>query len=140
MLCGHKWDGSLFLDFCTINHDEINRVLLVVFNIFIITFLIIVQRLTISVFTVPLTQCSQVLILHSSQVHPISWMELLSWTAPYLDTIFTPPVYKTCIFHQDFSSRDSLMPTVKVNTLKLSINYDRLLSPYSIGGHQSFTI
>ena len=51
-------------------------------------------------------------------------MELPSLTAPYLDTLLTPPVYKTCIFHQDFSSRDSLMPTVKVNTLKLSYNYD----------------
>ena len=60
----------------------------------------------------------------SSQVHPISWMEPPSRTVPYLDTLFTPPVYKTCIFHQDFSSRDSLVHTIKVNTLKLSVNYD----------------
>ena len=41
-------------------------------------------------------------------------MEAPSRTTPYLDTLFTPPVYKTCIFHQGFSSRDSLMHTVKV--------------------------
>ena len=41
-----RW--SLFLDFCTINHDEINRVLLFVFSSFIIAYLIIVQSGTIS--------------------------------------------------------------------------------------------
>ena len=51
-------------------------------------------------------------------------MEPPSRTAPYLDTLFKPPVYKTCIFLQDFSSKDSLMHTIKVNTLELSINYD----------------
>ena len=44
-------------------------------------------------------------------------MEPPSRTTPYLDTLLTPPVYKACIFHQDFSSRDSLMHTVKVTPL-----------------------
>ena len=102
-----------------------NRVLLIAFNSFIIIYLIIVQSSTISVVhSSDILHSSQVPIIHSSQVHPISWMELPSWTAPYLDTLFTPPVYKTCIFHQDFSSRDSLMPTVKVHNLELSSNYD----------------
>ena len=35
------------LGFCAINHDEINRVLLVVFSSFIITDLIIVQSYTV---------------------------------------------------------------------------------------------
>ena len=47
LLAGHKWDGSLFLDFHTINHDEMNRVLLTVFNSFIITCFIIVQSCTV---------------------------------------------------------------------------------------------
>ena len=40
-------------------------------------------------------------------------MEPPSRTTLFLDILFTPPVYKTYIFHQDFSSRDNLMLTVK---------------------------
>ena len=97
-----QWDSSLFLDFCTINHGEINKVLWVVFSSFIITCLNIVQVYTIPMSNssqVPIIHSSQVPILHSSQVHPISWMELSSWTAPYLDVLFTPPVCKTYTFH-----------------------------------------
>ena len=43
------YDSSLFLDFYAFNHDEINRVLLVVLNSFIILFLIIAQSSTISI-------------------------------------------------------------------------------------------
>ena len=125
--------------FTTINHDEMNRVLLVVFNSFIITCFIIVLSCTVFQ-SCTIIQCyttaqssniikftsSNNIQFMSSQVHTNSWMEPPSRTAPYLDTLFTPPVYKTCIFHQDFSSRDSLMLTVKVNTLKLSLNYDQL--------------
>ena len=128
MLCGHKWDSSLFLDFHAINHDEINRVLLVVFNSFIIICFNIVQSCTIFqsctlVQCCTIVQCYTMLMFHksnniqftNSQVQPISWMEPPCRTAPYLDTLFTPPVHKTCICHQDFSSRDSLMHTIKVN-------------------------
>ena len=133
----------MFLDFCAINHDEINRVLLVVFSSFIITDLIIVQSCTVyqNLYSTSVLYNSSMLYnsskfqyhkvtssnnIHfiSSQVHLTIKMEPPSRTAPYLDTLFTPPVYKTCIFHQDFSSRDSLMLTIKVNTLKLSVNYD----------------
>ena len=41
-------------------------------------------------------------------------MEPPSRTTPFLDILFTPPVYKTYIFHQDFSSRDNLMHSIKV--------------------------
>ena len=51
-------------------------------------------------------------------------MEPPSRTTPNLDTLFTPPVYKTYIFLHDFSSRDNLMLSVKADALRLSINYD----------------
>ena len=51
-------------------------------------------------------------------------MEPPSRTTPYLDILFTPPVYKTYIFLQDFSSRDNLMLSVKADALRLSIKYD----------------
>ena len=51
-------------------------------------------------------------------------MEPPSRIAPFLDILFTSPVYKTYIFHQDFSFRDNLMPTVKAYALRLSISYD----------------
>ena len=51
-------------------------------------------------------------------------MESPSRTTPFLDILFTPPVYKTYIFHQDFSSRDNLMLTVKADALRQSISYD----------------
>ena len=54
----------------------------------------------------------------------ISLMEPPSKTTPYLDILFTPPVYKTYIFLQDFSPRDNLMLPVKADALRLSINYD----------------
>ena len=107
-----QWDDSLFLDFCTINHGEINKVLLVVFSSFIMTCLNMVQSNTVSI-----VHSSNNTQFTSSQVHPISWMELPSWTAPYLDVPFTPPVCKTYTFHQYVSSRDSLMLTVQVHTL-----------------------
>ena len=135
------------MDFCAINHDEMNRVLLVVFNSFIITCFIIVQSCTVfqsctiiqcyttaqSSNIIKFTSSNNIQFISSnniqfisSQVHTKNSMDPPSRTAPYLDTLFTPPVYKTCIFHQDFFSRDSLMLTVKVNTLKLSANYDQL--------------
>ena len=43
---------------------------------------------------------------------------------PTVDILFTPPVYKTYIFLQDFSSRDNLMLSVKADALRLSIKYD----------------
>ena len=46
-----------------------------------------------------------------------SSMEPPSRTTPYLDILFTPPVYKTYIFLQDFSSRDNLMLSVKADAL-----------------------
>ena len=51
-------------------------------------------------------------------------MEPSSRTTPNLDILFTPPLYKTYIFLQDFSSRDSLMLPVKADALRLSIKYD----------------
>ena len=60
----------------------------------------------------------------SSQVLTNKLMESPSRTTPFLDILFTPPVYKTYIFHQDFSSRDNLMLTVKAYALRLSISYD----------------
>ena len=45
-------------------------------------------------------------------------------TTPYLDILFTPPVYKTYIFLQDFSSRDNFMLSIKADALRLSIKYD----------------
>ena len=45
-------------------------------------------------------------------------------TTPYTDILFTPPVYKTYIFLQDFSSTDNLMLPVKAIALRLSIKYD----------------
>ena len=51
-------------------------------------------------------------------------MEPPSRITPYLDILFTPPVYKTYIFLQDFSSRDSLMLSIKAEALRLSIKYD----------------
>ena len=51
-------------------------------------------------------------------------MEPPSRTTPNLDIFFTPPVYKTYIFLQDFSSRDNLMLPVKTDVLWLSIKYD----------------
>ena len=53
-----------------------------------------------------------------------SLMEPPSRTTPFLDIFFTPPVYKTYIFLQDFSSRDNFMLPVKADALRLSINYD----------------
>ena len=58
------------------------------------------------------------------QVHTLDLMEPPSRTTPNLDIFLTPPVYKTYIFLQDFSSRDNLMLSVKDDTLRLSINYD----------------
>ena len=145
-------------NFHAINHDEINRVLLIVFNSFIITCLIIVQSCTIfqsctinqyctivqcytivqSSNIIKFTNSNNIQFI-SSQFHLATWMEHPSRTAPHLDTLFTPPVYKTCIFHQDFSSRDSLMLPNKVNTFKLSVMIS-FLSPQWIGGHQSFSV
>ena len=132
-------------NFHAINHDEMNRVLLIVFNSFIITCFIIVQSCTVFQ-SCTINQCCTIVQCHTivhrsniikfissnniqvinSQVHLTTWMEPPSRTAPYLDTLFTPPVYKTCIFHQDFSSRDRLMLPIKVNTFMLSVNYDQL--------------
>ena len=71
------------------------------------------------------TQCSQVqYIVYGLQVLTNSSMEPPSRTTPNLDILFTPPVYKTYIFLQDFSSRDNLMLSVKAVALRLSIKYD----------------
>ena len=51
-------------------------------------------------------------------------MEPPSRTTPYLDILFTHPVYKTYIILEDFSSRDNLMLSVKAEALRLSIKYD----------------
>ena len=58
-------------------------------------------------------------------------MEPPSRTTPNLDILFTPPVYKTYIFLQDFSSRDNLMLSVKADALRLSImiSFFILLAP-----------
>ena len=64
-------------------------------------------------------QCSTNIVTEITQ---LIWMKFPSWTTPYLDVPFTPPVCKTYTFHQDFSSRDNLMLTIKVYTLKLSYN------------------
>ena len=56
-------------------------------------------------------------LIHSLQLHSlhlIKQMEPPSRTTSFLDILFTPPVYKTYIFHQDFSSRDNLMHSIKV--------------------------
>ena len=51
-------------------------------------------------------------------------MEPPSRTTPNLDIFLTRPVYKTYIFLQDFSSRDSLKLSIKAVALRLSIKYD----------------
>ena len=60
----------------------------------------------------------------NSQVLTNKLMESPSRTTPFLDILFTAPVYKTYTFHQDFSSRDNRMLTVKAYALRLSISYD----------------
>ena len=58
------------------------------------------------------------------QVLTNSLLEPPSRTTPNLGILFMPPVYKTYIFLQDFSSRDNLILSVKADALKLSIKYD----------------
>ena len=132
-----RWFFLMRIVFCTINHDEKHESLWLSIDLFLLDSLVCntVGLHNSLLFTI--VQFAQWFTLYNStqrlwvqyivyglQVLTNSSMEPPSRTTPSLDILFTPPVYKTYIFLQDFSSRDNLMLPVKAVALRLSIKYD----------------